>query len=73
MTLRLVLACIVIAVFATFVLTNWDAARINFFWIVTAEMPVSIAILAAGALGFAAGELTSYVRSAGAAKAGQRR
>ncbi|MFN0241824.1 MAG: hypothetical protein ACKVWV_02945 [Planctomycetota bacterium] len=68
MKLRLVLACIVIAVFATFVLTNWDAARINFFWIVTAEMPVSLAILAAGALGFAAGELVSYVRNSAGAK-----
>lgn len=65
---RLILAGVVIAVFVTFVLTNWDAARINFFWIVTAEMPVSLAILAAGALGFAAGELTSYVRYAGAGK-----
>ncbi|MFN0242473.1 MAG: hypothetical protein ACKVWV_06220 [Planctomycetota bacterium] len=68
MKLRLVLACIVLAVFATFVLTNWDAARINFFWIVTAKMPVSLAILAAGALGFAAGELIAYMRNAKASR-----
>lgn len=68
MTFRRILAWAIIALLVIFVVINWDAARINVFWIVTAEMPISLAILAAAALGFAAGELFSYVRWSSAEK-----
>jgi uncharacterized integral membrane protein len=58
----------IIAVLVLFVVINWQEAEINFFWIVTAEMPISLAILAAAGLGFAAGELMAYVRLPGKKK-----
>ncbi len=69
MNIRKLLAWGVIALLGLFVVSNLDTARINIFWIVTAEMPVSLAILAAGILGFAAGELFSYMRAPSAKKA----
>ncbi len=69
MSVRHVLAWTFVALLAVFVVSNLDTARINLFWIITAEMPVSLAILAAGILGFAAGELFSFMRSPSAKKA----
>ena len=63
MKVRHVFAWILVALLAIFVVSNLDTARINLFWIVTAEMPVSLAILAAGILGFGAGELFSFMRT----------
>lgn len=63
MNIRKMLAWGVVALLAIFVVSNLDTARINFFWIITAEMPVSLAILAAGILGFASGELFAFLRS----------
>jgi uncharacterized integral membrane protein len=63
MSIRHVLAWTLVALLAIFVVSNLDTARINLFWIITAEMPVSLAILAAAILGFAAGELFSFMRS----------
>jgi uncharacterized integral membrane protein len=62
MNFRLILPWTLLIALAIFVGLNWASARINLFWIVQAEMPVSIAIVGAGLLGFLAGWLMRTMR-----------
>lgn len=63
MNYRWILSWALLIALAIFVGLNWASARINLFWIVQAEMPVSIAILGAGLLGFLAGWLMRRMRA----------
>jgi uncharacterized integral membrane protein len=68
MNIRLILSWVLLVVLAVFVGLNWASARINLFWIVQAEMPVSIAIVGAGLLGFLAGWLMCTMRTGKSSK-----
>ncbi len=62
MNIRLIVFWILLVALGLFVALNWVPSRINLFWIVQAEMPVSIAIVGAAVLGFLAGWLMTTIR-----------
>lgn len=62
MKVNTVIGWILVACLTLFVFINWRNADINFLWIVRTQMPISLALLIAAAMGFGAAHLLRMVK-----------
>ena len=63
MTFRKIVALVLLALLAVFVVMNLEKATVWLFGI-RAEMPIALVVFVAGALGFGAGLLLAFVKKA---------
>ena len=62
MKVSTVFGWVLVACLTLFVFINWKYAHINFLWIVQTQMPISLALLLAAAMGFGAAHLLRMVK-----------
>jgi uncharacterized integral membrane protein len=62
MKVSTLIAWSIIAVLTLFIFINWHATSINFLWVARVEMPLSLALIFAAAMGFAAATLFRMVK-----------